>query len=210
MTSDRPGSDAHIQAEELLPWYATGQLDAGERSLVEAHLSGCARCARQLNIERQLIDASHAVSPEVDLGWARLRGRIGVPAPRRRASVRRFARDIWQLLSRPAVAALVTAQLALFAVAAVIIPYLTSPSYEALGSIEASRSANVIVLFRPEATVGDMRETLKTSGASLVGGPTSADAYLLHVPAGNRRAALERLQLDDDVLMAEPIDEPAR
>jgi hypothetical protein len=33
---------------------------------------------------------------------------------------------------------------------------------------------------------------------------------MLHVPAGKRPAALEKLQADDDVMMAEPIDEATR
>jgi anti-sigma factor RsiW len=210
MNSEHPVSDPHEQAEELLPWYATGQLDAGDRSIVEAHLLTCARCQRQLTVERKLIDGFQTVSPEVDSGWARLRGRIEAPVSRPCTSVGDFATDLWRLLTRPAVAALATAQLALLAVAAAIVPYFTTPAYEALGSSQAPPSANAIILFRPEATVGDMRDTLKASGASLVGGPTAADAYLLHVPAGKRPAALEKLQADDDVMMAEPIDEATR
>ena len=39
-----------------------------------------------------------------------------------------------------------------------------------------------------------------------MGGPTAADAYLLRVPATQRQLALARLQSDDQVQMAEPID----
>jgi hypothetical protein len=41
----------------------------------------------------------------------------------------------------------------------------------------------------------------------MVGGPTPADAYLLRVPPQRRAAALASLQADDDVQMAQPIDE---
>ena len=34
----------HDEAEELLPWYATGQLEAVQRERVEAHLAECADC----------------------------------------------------------------------------------------------------------------------------------------------------------------------
>jgi hypothetical protein len=71
---------------------------------------------------------------------------------------------------------------------------------------QPSPSANVIILFRPEATEAGMRAALRQSGASLVGGPTDADAYLLRVPAQERATALERLRAEDEVLMAEPID----
>ena len=38
--------DAHEEAEVLLPWYATGQLEPDERALVENHLKSCAECKR--------------------------------------------------------------------------------------------------------------------------------------------------------------------
>jgi cytochrome c-type biogenesis protein CcmH/NrfG len=47
------------------------------------------------------------------------------------------------------VAARATAQLARLAVAAAIVPYFTTPAYEALGSSQAPPSANAIILFRP-------------------------------------------------------------
>ena len=55
--------DPHEQAEELLPWYATGRLDAADRSLVEAHLAACARCQRQLAGERRMVDRFRAKTP---------------------------------------------------------------------------------------------------------------------------------------------------
>ena len=51
-----------------------------------------------------------------------------------------------------------------------------------------------------------VRDVLRAAGASIVGGPTSANAYLLHVAPGQRRIALAKLQSDDNVQMAEPID----
>ena len=57
-----------------------------------------------------------------------------------------------------------------------------------------------------QPTEEEIRGLLNASGASLVGGPTSADAYLLSVPATQRTSALHKLQSDDQVQMAEPID----
>ena len=34
----------HEQAQQLLPWYINGTLEADERAMVEAHLSDCADC----------------------------------------------------------------------------------------------------------------------------------------------------------------------
>ena len=64
--------EPHDQAEELLPWYATGQLDAADRALVEKHLASCARCQRQLAAERALIHEFQSLTPEIETGWAQL------------------------------------------------------------------------------------------------------------------------------------------
>ena len=204
--------DPHDQAEELLPWYATGQLDEADRSIVEAHLAACARCQRQLAGERRMVDRFQSFSPEVDSGWARMRQRIEGAAAKRPSWIAQTAADIWLMLKRPAVAVLATVQVGLLAIAAALAPSLSSaPAYVALGDrTPESPKANVIILFRPEATEAEMRLALRKSGASLVGGPTDADAYLLNVRTGQRPEALAELRTNGDVLMAEPIDRPTQ
>jgi hypothetical protein len=64
----------------------------------------------------------------------------------------------------------------------------------------------VIVIFRPEASERNLRETLNASSARLIDGPTSAGTYVLHVPAAKRMVALARLRRDADIVLAEPID----
>ena len=199
----------HDEAEELIPWYVTGQLDDADRTLVENHLSSCVRCRRQLAAERQLIDEFQTLTPEVDTSWARLRAQIE-PHSTPRSGFASAAAEFWAFLSRPAVATLAAAQLAFVILAGAILLSLSQPSYHALGGAEVSPGANIIIIFRPDATEGDIRIALRASGAQLVGGPTPADAYLVHVPAKQRESALARLQSDDNVQMAEPIDEANR
>jgi len=200
--------EPHDQAEELLPWYATGQLDAADRALVEKHLASCARCQRQLAAERVLIHEFQSLTPEIETGWTQLRGRIAAQ-PRSRPRLGAALAEFWELLKRPAVAALATAQVAFVAIGATVLQWSSQPTYVALGSAPVAASANVIVMFRPEAREADLRGALATSGAALVGGPTEADAYLLHVPASARPAALEKLRKDSNVTLAQPIDGPA-
>ena len=80
--------------------------------------------------------------------------------------------------------------------------------YHALGSTPAPSTANVIVMFQANSTEEQMRDALNASGASLVGGPTSADAYLLHVAPNQRTNAIAKLQSDRHVSLAQPIDGP--
>jgi hypothetical protein len=202
-------NSAHDEAETLLPWYVTGQLDPRDRALVEAHLPSCANCRRQLKTERLLIDEFRSLTPEIDTGWARLRAQIE-PERQKRATFSPSFGEIWNVFRRPAVAALAAAQIAFVIVAGAVLLSLNRPAYQALGSPDAPRAANVLVIFEADATEEDVREALRASGASIVGGPTAADAYLLHVPANRRADALAKLQSDDNVQLAQPIDGAAQ
>lgn len=196
---------AHDRAEELLPWYASGQLDVADRLLVEQHLSSCSACREQLGVERRLIREFRGQDPQVSAGWARLRARIELPT-RRSESRTGFTAQISKLARHPAIATLAAAQFAFLVLGAGLLLWLSRPAYHALGSASPPPTADVIVMFRADATVEDVRAALRSANASIVDGPTAADAYLLHVPQQQRNLALTRLRADDDVQMAEPID----
>jgi len=201
----------HHDAEELIPWYLTGQLDDEDLAMVEHHLSSCAHCRRQLAAERRMIDEFAQLSPQIDSGWARLRQRIDVPQPRERLwdKLRGQAAELWESLSRPAIAPLAVAQLAFVVAAGAILLSLGQPDYRTLGSAPAPSSANVIAMFRAETTEAQLRDLLQSNGASLVDGPTAGGAYLLRVQASSRPQVVARLRGDRHVLMAQPIDGPA-
>ena len=198
-------SNPHQEAEELLPWYATGQLDPEERAIVEQHLSSCAHCRRQLAFEHRMVDEFAASSPEANEGWERLKRRLQTqsPEPRRRP---RFQHTIRATFARPAFAAIAAAQLAFLAIAGTLLFSLSQPSYRALGSAPPPQSANVIVMFRGNTTESQLRSLLDGNGATLVGGPTPTDAYLLRVAPASRSAVVANLQADRHVVMAQPID----
>lgn len=195
----------HDEAEDLLPWYATGQLDAAERARVESHLYACASCREQLAIERRCIEEFQATSPEVESGWARLKARVQPPRPVIPPRPT-FLEDLRSLIGRPAFAALAAAQLAFVVVSGATLMSLSRPEYRTLSSAPAPANGNVIVIFRADATEQDVRDALHSAGASIVGGPTDADAYLLHVDPQLREVALNKLRSNDLVQMAQPID----
>src|SRR4051812_38010060 len=93
----------HGNIEQLLPWYATGELDAADRQLVAQHLATCADCQRQLAEEQHLVRAVRAIEPAVDEGWARMRSRIAAQrsGPRR---ILAAANDAWSNVRRPRIA----------------------------------------------------------------------------------------------------------
>lgn len=198
----------HDEAEELLPWYANGQLDDADRAKVDAHLASCAHCRQQLAFERRLIDEFQAMVPEVESGWARLRNRIQAqrfaPPPRQKRAGP--LAEVWEFFRRPAVAAIAAAQLALVVIAGAALISLGTPAYHTLGSASVPAPGNIIVMFRADATEQEIRKVLRSAGASLVDGPTPANAYLLHVTPAQRQFALRKLQSDHVVQLAQPID----
>lgn len=196
----------HRETEELLPWYVTGQLETDEQALVEQHVASCAHCRRQLAFERRMIDEFADLSPQVDSGWARMRQMIETDRPSLWDRILRDASSLWQSFNRPAIAALAFAQLAFVIVAGTVLLSLSRPSYRALGSAPPPRDANAIAMFRADTTESELRALLQANGASLVGGPTEADAYLLQVPGSSRQAVLAKLRADRHVTLAEPID----
>jgi hypothetical protein len=111
-------------------------------------------------------------------------------------------------MSRPVMGGLIAAQLAVVVATAGIVSYLDQHdgAYRTLGSAPVAASANAVVIFQPATREDQLRRLLNASNAELVGGPTEADAYVLHVPAETRRTALARLRARPEVVMAEPID----
>ncbi len=210
-------SDLHNDTCALLPWYATGRLDAEDTARVEAHLPVCAQCQADLVVERRLHAALAGLAEpagDVDAGFEALRGRLAPRPPGMRAQLDRAGRQ-WRQ-SAPWLRWAVAAELLLLVVGAAAMvamhPAAVSPvsqnriEYRTLGAAPEPASANIVVVFRPEVRESELRQTLRDSNARLVGGPTAADAYLLHVDAAARAAALERLRHQGAIVLAEPVD----
>ena len=187
---------------DLLPWYVTGQLDSAEHARVEAHLNACAECQAEARFQRRLEAEVARLPLDVEQGWSRMRMRLQADRPGRRIVSALRGRAAWLGWGLAAVVTL--------GAGALLIPSL-APSggtggYHALGAAPTSLAGNVVVVFRPDATERQMRETLRASRARLVNGPTPADAYVLHVAPAQRQAALATLRQRGDIVLAQPID----
>jgi len=82
----------HQAVQELLPWFATAQLNEEDTARVEAHLQGCAQCQKDLQWEREMrvsfaaaaaaasapgADASQFTALDADRALARLLPQLG-------------------------------------------------------------------------------------------------------------------------------------
>ena len=201
--------DRHYEAQLLLPWYATGQIDRADRAVVEAHLAECESCRAELAVEHSLRRELESAA-ESGPGWAALAGRLRSPsAPPAAPPRRRPWASLVGAARRPTVLRwTVAAQFVLLVAlgALILAPQPRSADYRTLGEAPTSRGANAIAIFRPETRESELRALLDANQARLVGGPTAAGAYLLDVPGGETGEPLAKLRRDPHVTMAESID----
>ena len=194
--------DPHEATQLLLPWYATGAIEPGDRLLVEAHLPQCAECRAELAAERRLRAAVADMPAAAPGGWERLAADLSSPAPPQRLP-RRFAiRAGWML----------GAQAALLLLGVGVVLHYRQPAvpaaepYHALGSRAPHAAGNILVMFAPDTREDALRRAIAASGARLVDGPTAAGAYLLAIAPDARAGALARLRAERGGVMAEPVD----
>ena len=197
----RLDAERHRELRDLLPWYATGQLDEADRARVEAHLANCPDCQAEVQFERRLDDEVARMPVDIDRSWARMKKRMDRDRPLGR--LRQFAGAI----TAPAPwAGWAAASFLLLVSGVLLLPSMQPATYHTLSAAPGAAAGNVVVIFRPDTRERDMREALVATEARLVDGPTATDAYVLRVPAAKREAALATLRGRPDVVLAAPLD----
>lgn len=212
MSIIRLHTDAHHEAQELLPWFVLGTLNAEETALVQEHVRTCSQCQTEVEQQRKLQAVPPApphldFEPDVNRAFARLKPQLAAlqqekNAPRledRLENLRQVARQWWM----PWVIAAQTAALACLCI--VLMQKQPGPvQYVALGAHIDDKS-NVVVMFKPQTTEAELRRILQGADARVVDGPTVTGAYLLHVGDAERTNALANLRHDPAVAMAESL-----
>lgn len=204
--------DEHEAVQSLLPWYLTGSLADDELAQVRAHLRECPECQADAAWQERFCRADRlptapAPAHRIDRDWAALARRIAGEAsrPRRAPAQPSWLAGRWWPFAFAAQSALVALVVLVWFVA----PLREQPAYHALGAAPAASSANVLVVFRPNATEADIRRALRSSRAQLVGGPTVTDAYLLRMDPLTADA-LAKLRGQGVVLRVDSLEGAAR
>lgn len=245
-------TDQHMQAQELLPWHATGDLTPEQQAALQRHLDVCTECRDDAALGLQLAAADPAMPPGLDPERALARlmplldtvrqetvapmpqapevvaaaaagahpapaggtrpsagafGPHAAPRPSRAAALLQGLRDAlsgggWRNWALAAQCAIIAGLVVLWQPAA-------TPDYRALGS-GAAAAPDVVVVFKPDTSVGQVRQLLQASGARIVGGPTVTGAYLLDVDTAQTPALLSSLRADPAVQLAEPLNGAAQ
>lgn len=193
--------DEHAAVQALLPWYARGQLEAGEMQQVQQHLLGCQACRNELAAEQPMqtllgVAGAPAAGGDVEAGLARMHALMEPTRPQARA-----ARWMPWALGLQGAACVLLLGLWLHGRQA-------EPAYEGLSAAGAVPvAADALVMFKPGTSEQAVRELLQARGAGVVAGPTETGAWLLRVDA----RGLAELRAAPIVQLAEPLQPgPAR
>lgn len=182
----------HQRVQKLLPWVVTGQLAETEEQLVREHLAACSVCSDDLAWQRKLraVQPAAGAVPDMEGALARLLPRL---EPKGRAANGPWLR--WAL----------AAQLLIIAGLGAKLGTQEPPAYRLLGAQDGAAGANLVVVFKPDTSEEQLRGVLRSNFATVVGGPTSTNAWLLSVPAPSLDDAVVNLRASPAVRVAEPL-----
>lgn len=196
----------HKAADALLPFYVNRTLQGEELAFVEKHLQACEQCRNEVVWLRGVF-ASLAANPLLQDASS------AIPVPPRefeygdvpaswsgRAQSRLNAAPRWTRW-------LLAAQFAAICVLGTMLATDTTDvgTYRTLGSSSPSAQPQnaIAVVFDPGITESEIRRIVLGVGARIVDGPTSADVFVLALPAERMDQALQALRTERAVRFAE-------
>ncbi|KQV80879.1 hypothetical protein ASD15_13365 [Massilia sp. Root351] len=215
----------------MLPWFANETLAADEMALVREHLRACPQCREEAAWQQRLRAAEPALPPGLDPERALARlmpelgpqeaGQAAAPAvpqaarPAVRPSADGWLQQLaarWQSLLSGGSGwmpwALAGQGILIAGLVVQLLPGDAS-DYRALssgGNAAPPSSGNVVVMFRPDAQLGQVQQILQAQGARVVDGPTVTGAYVLEVPDAQQAQTLSALRGYPAVQLAEPLN----
>jgi anti-sigma factor RsiW len=205
----------HRWAAEQLPWLVNGRLPDADALRLRAHLSDCAHCRRDLEIEQRLaqkLGAAPVVDYAPQASLAKLMRRLDSPPARQPWWHRRRNK---KPAGRSPLALVFALQAAALAALSVTVAWLAfhpapPPVYHTLSQAPAASAGQIQVVFAETATTADMRASLSRIGGHIVDGPSRAGVFrvALEAPTGaepvvvNLQAAVALLTEDPAVRYA--------
>lgn len=195
-TRDATPESPHDAMQQLLPWFATGQLPAAQAEEVRAHLLECAACRADLEWERKLAAGEPPMPAGLDAeaALAKLMPQLE-PRPVKRRFSFSFNWMPWALAAQ--------------AVAIALLLVRPSPvdnqQYRALSSATAPAAGSVVVVFGPAARMDEVGRVLSANGARIVDGPSAMGAYVVAVDPARQAGTISALKEQAGAQLAEAL-----
>jgi len=199
----------HEQVQELLPWFVNQTLTGEQQAMVSAHLQRCADCREDAEWQRSMLAAAPAVPQGLDMerALARMMPRLeprpaAAPAPGsalQRLRERWFGGGWmpWALAGQGVLIAVLAMQ--------TLTPQRNDADYRVLGAEPPPAHGNMVVAFKPEATLADVQRLMQANGVRMIDGPTVTGAYVVEVDGARQAQVAAAFKLDPAVLLAEPL-----
>lgn len=181
--------DPSTEAELLLPWYATGKLNAAERQQVEEALSRDAALRRKLALIEEEINATRLANEAVtiprSLTVQGLMQQAGLDREAAPAGVLHMLRDALQAAWTGPARFVTAAALALVLGQSVIVGALLSERQDTRFHVASGQGQRdgvlVFVRFSETATMKEISDVLATKGYFIVDGPRADGIYSLRI-----------------------------
>jgi hypothetical protein len=216
MTEPWSGAACPADVLEAIPWYPDG-LTAAQRGALEAHAAECADCRRELAFVQGARGEEPLVMPQAERVWARVLERIAAEDERRPVSqaapplraggaLRGWGRPL--RLAASLVLAVGLGSLA--TLAGLRLAGGEEPVYRtatALPEVSAAGPA-LDVVFRKDASAGEIETKLRAIGGSVVAGPSALGVYRIALRPGAdaaSAAAALRAEAGGVASLAEPV-----
>jgi anti-sigma factor RsiW len=211
-TSDTTPEQRHEAMQQLLPWFATEQLPAGEAEAVREHLLECPACRADLEWERKLVAGAPPMPAGLDpeAALARLMPRLEPRAapPGRLASLHAGLRN-WLAAGWMPMA--LAAQAVAIALLLLVRPApVENHQYRALSSAAAPMAAKLVVVFGPDARMDEVGRVLSANGARIVDGPGAVGAYVVAVEPAKQAGTISALKEQAGAELAEALTTQAQ
>jgi ribosomal protein L21E len=203
-------TDAHQEAQELLPWFVLGTLNAAETAMVQEHLRTCSQCQGDVELQRKMQAVPLGLRVEIDVNsaFAKLKPQLAAAVQEKKGprfegrleNLRQAARRWWMPW------AIAGQAVALACLCVVVMQKQADPvQYIALGA-QVEDKGNMVVMFKPQTAESELRRILQGADARVVDGPLVTGAYVVHVNDGKRAQVLAALRRESAVTMAESLD----
>lgn len=175
---------------EAIPWYPEG-LTAAQRGALEAHAAGCADCRRELSFVRGAPAEAPALTADAERVWKHVLERIAAEDAQGAGSVvplapARRLRGALRPLALAASLALAVGLGALGTLGVLRLAGGAEPVYRtATAGPEVSAAGPALdVVFRKDASAGEIEAKLRAIGGRVVAGPSALGVYRIALAAG--------------------------